>query len=515
MRWLRPVFRRSAVEREMDAELRFHYGRMVEDFERRGLAPEEARRRTRLEFGGLGQLKDDSREARLAGRIEGLWRGLRMAGKALAKSPGFTAVAVVTMALGIGVNTVMFSLMDHLLLRNLPVRDPQRLVVFHGNFTTPGMYRSNGRGLSFSWPKYTQFRDESTVFSGVAARFAADGSLEYRGSTEKIVVELVSGNYFDVLGVGPALGRVFTPADNIAKMGHPLAVLGYSYWQRRFGGDPGIVGQQVRVNGMPMTVVGISAAGFHSVDRGHNEDVRVPMTMKDLFTPGWPGLDRWDWAWLNIVARVQPGSSPAQAQAETNVLYRRILRDEAGKLSATYPRRREFLNDRVDLLPASGGMMDQTRDQRAFVEELMAIAGVVLMIACVNLAGLLLARTAGRHRELAIRLALGAGRLGVLRLLLAENLLLTALGGGAGLLLAIVTAQPAARLLISPEAGQLIDGLLDWRVLGFGLLLATLTSVAFCPAPAVQMRKCNWRTFSRMKAQPLPAAPTCACVRPW
>ena len=173
MRWSRPVFLRSAVEREMDAELRFHYGRMVEDFERRGVAPEEARRRTRLEFGGLGQLKDDSREARLAGRIEGLWRGLRMAWKALAKSPGFTAVAVVTMALGIGVNTVMFSLMDHLLLRNLPVRDPQRLVVFHGNFTTPGMYRSNGRGLSFSWPKYTQFRDESTVFSGVAARFAA------------------------------------------------------------------------------------------------------------------------------------------------------------------------------------------------------------------------------------------------------------------------------------------------------------------------------------------------------
>ena len=222
-----------------------------------------------------------------------------MAGKALAKSPGFTAVAVVTMALGIGVNTVMFSLMDHLLLRNLPVRDPQRLVVFHGNFTTPGMYRSNGRGLSFSWPKYTQFRDESTVFSGVAARFAADGSLEYRApSTEKIVVELVSGNYFDVLGVGPALGRVFTPADNIAKMGHPLAVLGYSYWQRRFGGDPGIVGQQVRVNGMPMTVVGISAAGFHSVDRGHNEDVRVPMTMKAFSRPAGPAS----------IAGIGPGS---------------------------------------------------------------------------------------------------------------------------------------------------------------------------------------------------------------
>jgi predicted permease len=474
----------------MDAELRLHFERMVEDLVEHGVVPDEARRRARLEFGGLGQVKDDAREARRAGYVEGFWRGLRMAWRALAKSPGFTAVAVVTLALGIGVNTIMFSLLDHLLLRNLPVRDPRQLVVLHGNFTTPPyMYRNTDRGLSFSWPEYADFRDKSTVFSGVAARFATDGSLEYHGAAEKVSVELVSGDYFDVLGVRPAVGRVLGPDDDRTEMGHPLVVLGYSYWQRRFGGDPGIVGRQVRLDGMPMTVVGVSAAGFHSVDRGQDDDVRVPMTMKRLLTPGWPELTQWKQAWLNIVARMKPGISIQQAQAGANVLYHQILSDEAAKLPPHYARRQEFLSDRLDLLPASGGMMDRTSDQKAFVEELMAISGVVLLIACVNLAGLLLARTAGRHRELAIRLALGAGRMGVVRLLLAENLLLSILGGGAGVLLAMAIGRPAARLLISPDAGPLLDSALDWRVLGFGLLLAALTAIAFCLAPAVQMRK--------------------------
>ena len=488
MRWLRPWFRRSAVEREMDAELRFHYDQMVEDFRKRGLAPQEAHRRARLEFGGLGQVKDDSREARLAGRVAGFWRGIRMAMRSLNGSPGFTAVALATLALGIGVNTLMFSMLDQLLLRNLPVRDPRRLVVFHGNFVTPGMYRGNERLLSFSWPKFQDFRDRCPVFSGVAARFATPGSLEYHGSASNVAVELVSGNYFDVLGVQPAVGRVFTPADDLNPMGEPLVVLGYSYWQRRFAGDPGIVGSQVRVNGMPMTVVGVSAPGFHSVDRGNNEDLRVPMAMKDLFTPAWPGLKDRFRAWLNIVARVRPGLSPAQAEAGANVLYRQVLRDEAERLPASYRRRAAFLNDHLDLLPLSGGMMDKMGDQKAFVVEVTAIAGVVLLIACVNLAGLLIARTAARHRELAIRLALGAGRLGVMRQLLAESLLLAMVGGAAGVLVAAALARPAARFLVSPEAGQLIDATLDWRMLAFGLSITTLTAAAFCIAPVLQLR---------------------------
>jgi hypothetical protein len=324
---LRAFFRRSSVEREMDTELRFHYERLVEDFLKQGVPAEEARRRARLEFGGLEQVKDDAREARVADRFERLLRGFRHAARSLTKSPGFASVAISTLALGIGANTVMFSLLYQIVLRDLPVKDPARLVIFHSEGVNPGMDRNEGRHLSFSYPKFRDFRDHCEVFSGVAARFATPGSLQYRGASEKIDVELVTGNYFDVLGVGPAAGRVFTPEDNRAPMGHPLVVLGYGYWQRRFGGDRGIVGRKVTVNGMPMTVIGVSAPGFHSIDRGGQEDVRVPMMMKDLFTPAWRGLNSRSWAWLNIVARIRPGLSTRQAESGANVFYRQILED--------------------------------------------------------------------------------------------------------------------------------------------------------------------------------------------
>jgi predicted permease len=489
MRWLRPFLRRSAVEREMDAELRFHQERMAEDLVKEGLSPEEARRRVRIEFGGVEKIKDEAREARIAGYVERAWRGFRMAARNLAGSPGFTAVAIVTLTLGIGVNTLLFSLLDQLLLRNLPVPDPQRLVVFHGNFTTPGMYRANERLMSFSWPKYRDFRDRSEVFSGVAARFEIQGTLEFQGAAENVEVELVSGNYFDVLGARPLIGRVIGGEDNRGSMGHPLVVLGYAYWQRRFGGDPAIVGQKVHVNGMAMTVIGVSARGFHSIDRGKEVDLRIPMAMRDLLTPGWPRLgDRFS-AWLNIVARVKPGVSLRQAEAAANVTYRQVLEEEAKSLPPTFTRRNEFLRDHLDLLPAAGGMMDRMGDQKAYFVELMAIAAVVLLIGCVNLAALVLARTAARGRELAIRLALGAGRMGVMRQLVAENAMLAIAGGSSGILLAIVLVRPAARFLISADAGELIDAPLDWRVLLFGLAVSIVTALIFALAPALQLNR--------------------------
>jgi predicted permease len=489
MRWLRPLFRRSQVEHEMDTEMRFHFDRLVEDLRAKGLSPEEARRRARLEFGGIDQLKDDAREARMADRVEQVARGLRMAVRNLLRTPGFTAIAILTLALGIGVNTVMFSLFDQLLLRDLPVRDPQRLVVFHGNFVTPGMYRSTDRLVSFSWPKYLDFRDRCDVFEGVAARFVTRGSLEYNGATEGVAVELVTGNYFDVLGVKAAVGRVLSPADSNTEPGEPVVVLGYSYWQKRFGGDPSIVGRQIRVNGLPMNVVGVSAGGFHSIDRGNEEDIRVPITRKTLFTPAWPGLGPRNWAWLNIVARIKPAMSRGRAEGGANIFYRQVMQDEAKALSASYPRRKEFLADHLDLRPAAAGMMDQTDDQRAFFTELMVIAGVVLLIACVNLAGLLMARTTARQRELAIRLALGAGRMGLVRQLLTENLLLAIAGGAAGVLIATLLVEPASRFVIPPEAGTLIDTQMDVGILLFAFAASVATAIAFALAPALQMRR--------------------------
>jgi predicted permease len=489
MRWLRPLFRRKDVEREMDAEMRFHFDKLLEDFRFQGHSPEEARRRARLEFGGIDQLKDDARDTRLADYVDRFAREIRMAGRNLLRSPGFTAVAILTLALGIGVNTVMFSLFDQLLLRDLPIRNPDRLVAFHGNFVTPGMYRSSDRLMSFSWPKYRDFRDRCPVFEGVAARFVTPGSLEYNGAAERVAVELVSGNYFDVIGVGAAVGRVLTPEDTRGATGQPVIVLGYTYWQRRFGGDRGIVGKPVRVNGLPMNVVGVSAAGFHSMDRGNDDDIRVPISQKNLFTPTWTGVGNRMWAWLNIVARIKPGMPRRQAETGAGVFYHQVLLDEAKTLPPSYPRHKEFLADHLDLIPASAGMTDQAGEQKAFFTELMAIGGVVLLIACVNLAGLLMARTTARQRELAIRLALGAGRMGLVRQLLTENLLLAAAGGAAGVLIATLLVTPASRFVISSDAGRLVDSPMDLRVLLFALAVSLATAIAFALAPALQMRR--------------------------
>jgi hypothetical protein len=289
MHWLRPLFRHSAVEREMDAERRFHFDQLIETLMAQGSTRGQAIRQARIQFGGMGQVKDDAREARLAARLERMARGLRMAARSLARSPGFTAVAVATLALGIGANTLIFSALDQAILRYLPVREPARLVVFRSLGPNPGMDRNSGRKMSFSYPKYLDFRDSSDVFDGVLARYSTDGSLQYNGATEMIDVELVSGNYFDVLGVKPAVGRLLTPDDDGRPMDHPVAVLSYSYWQKRFGGDRGIVGRKVTINGMAMTAIGVSARGFQDIERGQSEDVRVPLAMKDLFTPTWQG----------------------------------------------------------------------------------------------------------------------------------------------------------------------------------------------------------------------------------
>jgi predicted permease len=492
MRWLRPFFRRSAVEREMDAELRFHFDQLMETLMAQGSSRGQAIRQARLQFGGVGQVKDDARDARLAGRFERLARGLRMAARSLARSPGFTSVAVATLALGIGANTLIFSALDQAILRPLPVRDPARLVVFRSLGPNPGMDRNSGPKMSFSYPKYLDFRGRANVFDGVLARYATGGSLQSNGATEMISVELVSGNYFDVLGVKPAAGRLLTPDDDGRPMDHPVAVLSYSYWQRRFGGDRAMVGRKVTINGMAMTVIGVSVQGFQDLERGQSEDVRVPLAMKNLFTPTWQGgFNRRFWSWLNIVARVKPGLSRQQAEAGANVLYHQILADEARNLpKGAEDLRDEFLQRRLDLLPAGSGISTGGQDStRPFLIELGAMAAIVLLIACVNLAGLLLARTAARQRELAIRMALGAGRLGVVRLLLAENLLLAAAGGTLAVLLAAAFGRPAMVLLLSADAASLYSTTPDLRILLFALGATLFTAAAISLAPAFEARR--------------------------
>jgi predicted permease len=487
---LRPLFRRSQVEREMDAELRFHLEELARGFERQGESREEALRRARLEFGGIEQVKDDAREARMTGMLDRWRRELRAAARSLAKSPGFAVVAVTTLALGIGVNTEIFSLLDQAALRSLPVREPDRLVAFHSLGVNPGMDRNSDLKLSFSYPKYKEFRDGASVFEGVAGRFAAAGSVLYNGATDRAGVELVTGNYFDVLGVAPAAGRLIGPSDDQTPMGHPVVALGYGYWQRRFGGDPGVIGQKLVVNGVPMTIIGVSAKGFQGLVRGSDDDIRVPMMMKDVFTPTWPNAwERRNMHWMNVVARLKSGMPPVQAEAAANVLYRQILAREAETLNGPYlSQRDEYRKRHLDLQPAGRGLLYTVQNGTTFLMPLWAMTGIVLLIACVNVASLVMARTASRQRELAIRLALGAGRLGVARQLLTENLLLVFAGGGLGVLLASAIGDQTTRLLYSPTADQIFHAMPDLRVMAFALAATAVSALLFSLAPLWQIR---------------------------
>jgi predicted permease len=488
MGWLRPLLRRFALEREMDLELRYHFDRLVEDFMRQGMSKDEAARRARMTLGGMEQLKDDARDIRMADRVERLRREFRHAARSLMKSPGFAITSVLTLALGIGANTEIFSLLDQAMFRNLPVKDPSRLVVFHSDGVNPGMDRSSNLKLSFSYPKYKAFRDHDTVFSGVAGRYSTGGSLMYNGGAENVSVELVTGNYFDVMGVRPAAGRLFTPADDQSPMGHPVVVLSYEYWQRRFGGDSSIVGRKVALNGMPMTVVGVSAAGYQGLVRGSSDDVRVPLMMKDLFTPNWKGMDRWNWAWMNVAARIKDGLSLQQAEAGANIFYRQLLQDESAKLTGVYiAQRDEFLKRHLDLEPAAHGLMFALSGTDKTLYELLGMTGVVLLIACVNLAGLLIARTAARQRELAIRLSLGAGRVGVVRQLLVENCILVAAGGIVGLMLAMAMGKPVMHFLFSATADRIFSAMPDLRVLLFAFAICALVVGALSLTPLFQV----------------------------
>jgi putative ABC transport system permease protein len=246
---------------------------------------------------------------------------LRYALRTLVTAPGFTIVVVLTLALGIGANTAIFSLTDQVLLRLLPVRAPERLVVFDGPGAFSGRTFNNG---TFSYPMYRDFRDGNAVFDGVLARFPAPLTLMTNGQAERVSGELVSGNYFDVLGVRAQIGRTFTPDDDRTPGGHPVAILSYNYWARRFAADPSVLNRTLTINGLPMTVVGVTPPGFYGIVVGENPDVMVPVAMKAQMTPTWDDLQNRRSRWLTVMARLKDGVSREQAEAAMNVVYRQI-----------------------------------------------------------------------------------------------------------------------------------------------------------------------------------------------
>jgi predicted permease len=417
--------------------------------------------------------------------MDWLRHDLRDAARSFARNPTFTAVVVVTLALGIGANTAIFTLFDQVLLRRLPgVESPERLVTLDG----PGAFRGRTENdHTFSYPMFRDFREQSPVFSGVLARYATNLTLVAGDEAERVEAELVSGDYFEVLGAGAAtVGRTLSPGDEQTPGGHPVVVLSHGYWTRRFGADPAVVGRSVRINGHPMTVVGVAPAGFASVSLGSSPDLFVPLMMKAQMTPTWDDLDDRRSRWLNVVARLAPGVSVEQADAAMNAIYQRINAMEIEEMADVSERfRRAFLDKRLELLPGTGTLSPLRSSAGAPLAVLMGMVGLVLLIACANVANLLLARAQSRRREAAVRLALGAGRLRVVRQRLVESLLYAASGAAVGLLLALWGGELLRRLLPEQAGPELLSTTPDLRVLLFTLAVTALTAVVFGIGPAL------------------------------
>src|SRR3981189_3105362 len=386
--------------------------------------------------------------------MHALWQDVRYGLRMLAKHPGFTAIAVLTLALGIGANTAIFSLLNQILLRQLPVKDPKELVLLRAPGVRTGHIWSDGDDSeSFSYPLYKGLRDNNPVFAGIFGRFSFSGSVGSHGKTERGSGELVTGNYFEVLGVQPALGRVFSQEDDRIPGAHPVAVLSHAYWLRQFGGDPGLLNQTLLVNNTEMTVVGVAQAGFAGVQVGQSTDVFVPIMMKGQMTPIRSGLDDWNDYWMAVLARKKPGVSMAQAEAGITAAYHPLLEEQLTKIKGwDEKKRQQFLSKKLVLASGAQGRVTLQRDSGPALMALFAMVALVLLIACTNVANLLLAKAAARQREFAIRSALGATPGRMMRQLLVESFL-CALGGGVlGLIFGVWIMNILTQAVVS-EAG--------------------------------------------------------------
>ena len=419
--------------------------------------------------------------------MQTLWQDVRYGLRMLGKNPGFTLIAILTLALGIGANTAIFSLLNQVLLRRLPVRNPGGLVVLKSPGPKRGHVWSDGDDSEvFSYPLYKGLAKNTAVLDGVFARYQFAASIASHGQTERGSGELVTGNYFDVLGVRPTLGRVLSPADDDVQGAHPVVVLSHSYWMRHFGGDAGVLNQAILVNNTEMTIVGVAQAGFSGIQVGQTPDIFVPSTMKGQMTPIRNGLDDWNDSFLAVLARRKPGVSMEQAQAGINVDYPGLLEQQAAMLKFRKGGKdeKEFLNKKIVLSPGAQGRTTVQRDSGPALMALFAMVALVLLIACTNLANLLLAKAAARQREFAIRSALGASPGRMMQQLLVESFLCALGGGGLGLILGTWIMNILTQAVVSEAGVQGITAHVDGTVLGFAATATVVSALLFGLIPA-------------------------------
>ncbi|HLK69737.1 MAG TPA: ABC transporter permease [Bryobacteraceae bacterium] len=419
-----------------------------------------------------------------------LQQDLHYAVRSFRKSPVFTIIAVLSLALGIGANTAIFSLIDQILLRLLPVQNPQQLVVLSGKGRH---YGGNDGRNSLSYPMYRDLRDGNQVFSGLLCRNRQRVIVGVEQQSEAGIAELVSGNYYAVLGVRPAIGRMLADADDQRTTGSSSVVLSYAYWKSRFAGDLAILGQTIRVNTNPYTIVGVSAPGFDGMEPGIPAQIFLPMATAPNVRTGTNMLDRRS-RWVNVYGRLKPGVNVALARAGLQPLFHQIIEMEVQQppfRNASPYDKEQFLRMSMEVAPGSQGNTTLRRQFEAPLEVLMGVVGLVLLIACANLASLMTARATSRQKEIAIRLAMGASRGRMIQQLLTESLLLSAAGAIAAMALAGVMVKGLLAFLPASLTGYTISSTPDYRVLAFTFGLALLTGVAFGLAPALQSTKPN------------------------
>jgi putative ABC transport system permease protein len=421
---------------------------------------------------------------------------LRFALRQLRRAPGFAITAVLTLALGIGANTAIFSLLDQALLRSLPVHDPQSLVVLRSSTATwNGSTSSYGGDPNdyFSYPMYKDLRDQNQVFSGLIVTTAANAGFSRGASSQVVDTEVVSGNYFSMLGVQPALGRLFTNADDAADGANPLTILSFDFWRTQLAADPNIVGSTVNLNGRPFQVIGVAAPSFHSAVWGETPSIFVTMSMRDSVTGHFLPITDRHARWLNLIGRIKPGLTLAQAQAGINPLWHALRADEVKTGTDKSPRFiAGFLtNNQLLLRPGARGFSYTRSGLETPFLAVMAMALLVLLISAVNVASLLLVRSAGRIREFSLRTALGARASRVFAQLLLEGLLIGLAGGTVGLLLAPPGLRVLVNRLSSPDSVSPWSASVDLRVLAFNFAIAVAVSLFFSLAPALQLRKLN------------------------
>ncbi len=467
-------FRKRDVD--LDKEIRYHFDRMIRESIAAGMSPGEARRQAQLEFGGLEQTKEDCRDVQ--GRwLEDFAKDLRYAARALRRKPGFLLVSVISLALGIGANTAIFTLINAVMLRSLPVPEPQRLVRI-------ARLGSDEKPRALSYPIFLYLRDRVQSLSEIEAETSSEHTIVVDGVEELVSGEKVSGRHFPAVAIQPAAGRLLEPADDESSVNSPAAVISYRYWQRRFNGSASALGKTFSIRDRVFTIVGVTPAGYEGTRPGRNPDITVPLTV----TMSAEQLTEPTNNMLAVLGRLKPGVSVRQADAEVRVLWKNYLETQTAALAAKD--RRIAFATQLTVLRAADGFNPMRIDYSLPLLVLMGIAGLVLLLACANMAGLLLARAASRQREISIRLAIGAGSGRLLRQFLTESVVLAVPGGVAGLLVAFWLSGGLVTML-SNGADLQLSVTPDWRVLSFTAAITLLACLLAGLAPGLHALRVN------------------------